>query len=134
MPNIKSAQKRMRQNTSRYRKNLSAKRAMRQAIKDSYDAIANHQQQQAREHAKTAQKAIDKAVKKGVIKKNTAARKKSRLNRQLEQAFASTTKTKSTSGKVQKQTAPVKKASSGSGSSSTSTSKSNSKKQSASNT
>jgi small subunit ribosomal protein S20 len=129
MPNIKSAQKRMRQNTSRYRENLSAKRAMRQAIKDSYDAIATQQQQQAREHAKTAQKAIDKAVKKGVIKKNTAARKKSRLNRQLEQAFASTTKTKSTSDEVQQQTAPVKKASSGSG---TSTSKSSAKKQSAS--
>ena len=108
MPNIKSAQKRMRQNTSRYRENLNAKRAMRQAIKDSYDAIATGQQQQAREHAKTAQKAIDKAVKKGVIKKNTAARKKSRLNRQLEQAFASTTKTKSTSGSSQKQTAGSK--------------------------
>ncbi len=133
MPNIRSASKRMRQNQTRYRENLSVKRSMRQAIKQTYDAISNHQEQEAREHAKNAQKAIDKAVKKGVIKKNTGARKKSRLTRQLEQAFASSksgSDAKKTSGGSQKQASGNKKSGTTSGSKSKSTSSSSTKKQS----
>ena len=59
-------------------KNVRRKRAMSGAIKDARKGMAG------KEAVKTlaeAYKAIDKAAKRGVIKKNTAARKKSRLAR-----------------------------------------------------
>jgi small subunit ribosomal protein S20 len=42
----------------------------------------------ARESLSTAYKAIDKAAKRGIIKKNTAARKKSRLAKAIKRASA----------------------------------------------
>lgn len=87
MPIIKSAAKRMRQNKQQYRENLAVKRDMREAVKIVSEKISNNKQAEAKEQLKAAQKAIDKAVKKGVIHKNTAARKKSLLTRRMEAAF-----------------------------------------------
>lgn len=50
------------------------------------DLIQEEKLEKAEEAFKVAQKAIDKAAKAGVIKKNTAARKKSRLIRNLVKA------------------------------------------------
>ena len=55
---------------------------MRSAVKGARTAIEGGQAAQARETLRTIQ-VLDKAVTKGVIHKNTAARKKSRLTRQL---------------------------------------------------
>lgn len=87
MPIIKSAAKRMRQDRERYRRNLHVKRQMRTAVKTVTDSIAAGKEKQARDAQQAAQKAIDKAAKKGVIHKNTAARKKSQLARQLKERF-----------------------------------------------
>lgn len=108
MPNIKSAAKRMRQNETRYQENLKVKRQMRRAIKNAMDCIANNQETEARGYAQTAQKMIDKAVKKGVIKKNTASRKKSQLTRRVEEAFG-TQKTGSTAAAGKNTTGSGKK-------------------------
>lgn len=108
MPNIKSAAKRMRQDETRYRENLKVKRQMRRAIKDTMDCIAANQEKEARGYAQTAQKMIDKAVKKGVIKKNTASRKKSQLMRRVEEAFG-TRKTGSTAAAGKSTTGSNKK-------------------------
>jgi len=76
MPITKSAQKALRQSRRRKKINLARKEAMKGAIKDA-------QKIKSSEALSLAYKAIDKAVKKGVIKKQTAARKKSRLTRFL---------------------------------------------------
>lgn len=87
MPIIQSAAKRVRQDKTRYRRNLSYKRAMKAAVKDVTDAVSNNDEKTARAQLPLAQKAIDKAVKQGVIHKNTAARKKSQLTRQIDSTF-----------------------------------------------
>lgn len=61
--------------------NLRRKRAMTSGIKDARKAMT-------KESLSDAYQAIDKALKRGIIKKNTAARKKSRLAR----AFAAAKK------------------------------------------
>lgn len=87
MPIIQSAAKRMRQDQSRYRRNLALKRQMRRHVKDTTTHIEAGDEAKAREHARLAQKTIDKAAKKRVIHRNTAARKKSQLAKQLRDSF-----------------------------------------------
>jgi len=76
-----SAEKRTRQNEKRRLRNKSAKSAIRTASKQ---VVAAAQEKNAAE-AKTALqdmiKRIDTAARKGIIKKNTAARKKSRMQK-----------------------------------------------------
>jgi small subunit ribosomal protein S20 len=79
MPNIKSVKKRVEISAKRNAANTAVKGAMKTA---------------AKKVAKTADpadlndtvKKIDKALKKGIIKKNTAARKKSQLMKKMNQA------------------------------------------------
>ncbi|BFD24776.1 MAG: 30S ribosomal protein S20 [Candidatus Parcubacteria bacterium] len=78
MPNKKSAEKELRKNVKRQADNKKVKKVMKQAIKTSNKAIAAGEKLSA-ENLSLASKLIDKAAKKGVIKKNTAARHKSRL-------------------------------------------------------
>ena len=80
MPIIKSAKKALRQNQKRKQENLKVKNKMKDQIKKLKSFILAGQKKEAREILSKVYKAIDKAAKKGVIKKNTAARKKSRLN------------------------------------------------------
>ncbi|MEX0749070.1 MAG: 30S ribosomal protein S20 [Candidatus Saccharimonadales bacterium] len=112
MPIIKSAAKRVRQNAKRATINSRYKREMRASIKQLEADIATKKKTTAPASLAAAQKAIDKAVKKGVIHQNTAARRKSRLSRSFAATFdtpASTTKTaKKTPAK---KTAPTKKTS-----------------------
>ena len=53
---------------------------VKSAIKKTREAVAAGNIAEAKEWLKISQKALDKAAQKKVIKKNTAARKKSRLN------------------------------------------------------
>lgn len=64
-------------NTAR---NRSVKGIVKSTTKRTLDAIQKSDLATAQEWYKKAQQAIDKAAEKLVIKKNTAARKKSRLN------------------------------------------------------
>ncbi|QBK26294.1 30S ribosomal protein S20 [Ureibacillus thermophilus] len=85
MPNIKSAIKRVKTNKKANVANSSAKSAMRTAVKKAEQAIASGADN-AQELVIQATKALDKAVSKGIIHKNAASRKKSRLAKKLAQA------------------------------------------------
>ena len=61
--------------------NAKTKGAFRSAIKKTMTAISDKNVESAKVWFRKAGKAIDKAAQKNVIKKNTAARKKSRLNK-----------------------------------------------------
>ncbi|MCX6757511.1 MAG: 30S ribosomal protein S20 [Candidatus Nomurabacteria bacterium] len=78
MPITKSAEKAMRGSLRKKGQNDRRRRAMKEEIK-KIDKIAKTDKTAVGKMLSTAYQAIDKAVKKGVIKKNTAARRKSRL-------------------------------------------------------
>ncbi|KKQ82224.1 MAG: 30S ribosomal protein S20 [Parcubacteria group bacterium GW2011_GWF2_38_76] len=59
---------------------------MRSSIKDVRKLVVAKNIDEAKKNLSEAYKAIDKAMKKGVIKKNTAARKKSRLAQLVKKA------------------------------------------------
>ena len=59
---------------------------MKSAIKDVKKLVADKKVKDANKSLSAAYQAIDKAVKRGVIKKNTAARKKSRLAKSIKKA------------------------------------------------
>lgn len=69
----------MRQSAKRRVINDNRRRAMKEAVKGIKKAVATGTKAATEDLAKAYQ-AIDKAVKRGVIKKNTGARKKSRLS------------------------------------------------------
>ncbi len=83
MPIIKSAAKRMRQTTKRHARNVTTKRSLRAELKSFSTAIAAKDAKKAAQELKKVQSKVDLAVKKNVLKKNTAARKLSSLNAQL---------------------------------------------------
>lgn len=88
MPNIKSAAKRARQNLKREVRNRRIKSSLKTSIRRFEESLQNgdHEDAQVKLHAAVRQ--IDKAAAKGILHKNNAARKKSRLNRQLNQSTA----------------------------------------------
>lgn len=59
--------------------NDSRRKDMKSTVKEVRGFIASKKGEEAKKLLSSAYKAIDKALKRGVIKKNTAARKKSRL-------------------------------------------------------
>jgi ribosomal protein S20 len=81
MPIIKSAIKRMRQTEKRRARNISTKRTLRTALKDFFTSKST-------EDLQKAQSALDVAVKKNVMDKNTASRKKAQLAKQAKEAGA----------------------------------------------
>jgi small subunit ribosomal protein S20 len=83
MANIKSAIKRNRQNEKRRVRNAAVRSTVRTSVKGARAAIEGGQADQARAALLSTIQTLDKAVTKGVIHRNTAARKKSRLTRQL---------------------------------------------------
>jgi len=79
MPITSSAKKALRASKRKKVFNTRRKNEMQSVIKQYKKLIANKKNEEAQKLIPKLQKAIDKAVKRGVIKKNTAARKKSRL-------------------------------------------------------
>ncbi|MDP2649943.1 MAG: 30S ribosomal protein S20 [bacterium] len=79
MATSKSGKKSVRQSDRRRVFNLRRLRTMRDAVKKANTLTAGKDAAGAADTLKEAYKAIDKAAKRGVIKKNTAARKQSRL-------------------------------------------------------
>ena len=82
MPNKKSAVKELRKAVKRNAANKKVSNKLKDLVKINLKQIKANDKAVKAEFAKTMQ-AIDKAVKKGVIKKNTAARKKSRLMKKI---------------------------------------------------
>lgn len=79
MANIKSAIKRMRQNERRRQRN----RAVRSRVRTALRAAREAQGESAPAVVREAVRILDKAVTKGALHPNTAARKKSALARRL---------------------------------------------------
>jgi len=79
MPIKKSAKKALRQSKRRATRNLKRKKAMKDVIKKIKKLLAAKKTEEAKKLIPLAYKAIDKAAKTGVIKKNAASRQKSRL-------------------------------------------------------
>jgi len=79
MPNHKSAEKRVRQTAKRNAINSSNKSRLRTQIKKLRVALASGDKKQSQELLTPTISVIDKAVNKGILHKNTAARYKSRL-------------------------------------------------------
>ena len=80
-PITKSAKKALRQNKKRRVQNIRQKKAFKDIIKNIRKLALENKKKEAEKLLPEAYKAIDKATKTGVIKKNTAARKKSRLTK-----------------------------------------------------
>ena len=80
MPIKKSAKKYIRVTARRTRENNITRGLFRGAVKKVRRAVAEKDYSEATKWFPLAQKFLDKAAKKGVIKKNTASRLKSRLN------------------------------------------------------
>lgn len=83
MPILKSAKKRLRQNKRRKALNLQYKKKMKEPIKKFKKLIAEKKTEEAKKLLPQVYKALDKAAKHGTIKKNTAARRKSRLTKMI---------------------------------------------------
>jgi small subunit ribosomal protein S20 len=86
--NIKSAIKRARQNIKLRQHNTGARSMYRTYVKNVLKAIEAGDQEAARTAYAKAQPIIDKAVSKGLIHKNKAARIKSRLSARLKSMAA----------------------------------------------
>jgi len=84
MPVTKSAKKALRQSKRRRLINLRRLNKMKNLIKQIRKLILAKKKDEALKLLPQAAQAIDKAAKRGVIKKNTAARKKSRLSKAID--------------------------------------------------
>lgn len=83
MPIIKSAKKALRSSARKHVFNLRRKYEMQEILKKVGKEVTAGRKEGAHALLANAFQAIDKAAKRGVIKANTAARKKSRLSAQL---------------------------------------------------
>ena len=83
MANHKSALKRARQNEIKRTRNKGHKTRAKTAIKNVRNAIAENSLETSREKLSEAVSVLQKTVSKGIIHRNTASRKISRLSRQI---------------------------------------------------
>jgi small subunit ribosomal protein S20 len=77
--NIKSQIKRIKTNEKARQRNKAVKSSLKTAIRKAREASESGDRAQAEELTRAANRALDKAVSKGVIHKNQAANKKSAL-------------------------------------------------------
>ena len=82
MANTPSAKKRIRQNEKRRLRNRAVRSAVRGSVKSAREALSGKAKDSAT-LVREAIRAIDRAVTKGIIHRNTAARRKSALARKL---------------------------------------------------
>ena len=88
MPNIKSAKKRVKLIEKKTLRNNMIKSGYKSAVRKFEEAIEAGKTDEAKELFVQATKKIDQACTKGVIVKNTAARKKSNLAKKLNATIA----------------------------------------------
>ena len=88
MPNIKSAKKRVKIIEKKTLRNNMIKSGYKSAVKKFEQAIEAGNVEEAKVLFTEATKKIDQACTKGVLDKNTAARKKSNLSKKLNAAIA----------------------------------------------
>jgi len=81
MPITKSAKKALRGSLVKKAMNDRNKKAIKESVKNIEKLVKEKKKDEAKKLLPVAYSAIDKAAKKGVLKKNTASRKKSQLSR-----------------------------------------------------
>jgi len=89
MPNKKSAKKELRKSLVRQTRNEKVEDELKSLLKKTRRAIESGKKEEALKLAMDSMKALDKAARKGIIKKNTRDRKKSRLHLVLNKFSAS---------------------------------------------
>jgi ribosomal protein S20 len=114
MPIIKSAIKRAKQSLVRRSRNLQVKRAIKQDVTALHTAVTAGDAKVVQTKLAAAYSEIDRAVKKGTIHKNTAARRKSVLAHAVAkglgaEAIPAETKTTKGAGKKAAAKTPAKK-------------------------
>ena len=83
MPNIKSAEKRVRIGKIREARNKSNRTFLKTSLKRFDAAVAGGSKEEAANAYTVAVKTVDKAVSRNLLHKNNAARKKSSLTKRL---------------------------------------------------
>jgi len=83
MPNIKSAKKRVLTSAKKYEQNILVDSRMKNSIKKLERTIKEGNKEESVKVLNTTLKNIDKAQNAGLIHKNNAARKKSRLTKSV---------------------------------------------------
>jgi small subunit ribosomal protein S20 len=83
VPNLPSAKKRLRQDAKRRARNRWRKGQVRQAVREFDEALKAGDKAKAAEQLKVVYQRLDKIAAKGTVHKRTAARRKSRLAKQL---------------------------------------------------
>lgn len=89
MPNTQTAKKALRQNRKRRLHNRAQRSGLRTAIKKVRTAVETGSSDDAQAQFRSAVKKLDQSAAKKLIHKNTAARLKSRLAKQLKAKSAS---------------------------------------------
>ena len=84
MPNIKSAAKRAKTGKVREIRNKAGRTRLKTTLKKFDQAVVGGNREEVDSAYKAAVKTVDKAVTKGLLHKNNAARKKSSLTRRLD--------------------------------------------------
>lgn len=79
MANHKSAIKRHRQSEKRRERNSSVKSTIKTAVKKVHESVKSANDEEARANLKAATTLLDSAVSKGVLHRNNASRRISRL-------------------------------------------------------
>ena len=88
MPIIKSAKKAWRQSLKKKTRNLIYKKKLKTLIKEAGSLVLAKKIEDAKKLLPQIYKILDKTAKIGVIKKNTAARKKSRITQLINKSSA----------------------------------------------
>ncbi|MFQ5863434.1 MAG: 30S ribosomal protein S20 [Candidatus Brocadiales bacterium] len=88
MPHRPAASKSERQNVKRRARNRTAMSKLRTQIKKFITAAETGNTETAREELRLTTKELDKTAAKGIIRKRTAARRKSRLTKRLNKLLA----------------------------------------------
>ena len=83
MPIKKSAKKALRQSERRRIRNLQRKRKIKNLLKEIRNLVSQKKIEETKKLLPQVYKILDKAAKTGLIKENTAARKKSKIARLL---------------------------------------------------
>ena len=84
MPIKKAAKKALRQSLKRRARNIRKKEKMKELLKEFKNLLSNKEIEKAKSLLPQIYKSLDKAAKTGLIKKNTASRKKSRMAKAIQ--------------------------------------------------
>lgn len=88
MANVKSAIKSIRQDAKKTARNRPVRSSLKTYVKSAVSTITLGDEETSQESVRIAISKLDKAAQKGIIHKNQAARRKSRLVKKLNKAFA----------------------------------------------